>query len=267
MLRLSSTSSSTPFSSPYHYQWCGIFVFQGGGNLPYPECSCSVPRKLPHPMAEVKQPVPTNAHIQCCYCQHYPHPNPLGVVSYRHHMWVSPTTILLQPNGSIGREYGVGTWSVVEVSIGIFSACLPVMQPLLQRFIFRRTAVEESHSMQITSLQTHSNGKTTPEQHLDINMSGKPWQQQQQPCQDTSRAVQSAKPQRLNNRESVMSMEQWRDPENMHPGDLLHVYNSSHGTAEGFRSGGVEPPTTTTTNTTTTTTTRREFRYGLWPVD
>lgn len=238
-------------------------MFQWAGSLPYPECSCSVARKLPDPMAEVKRPVPSDVRDQCRSCQHCPHPNPLGVVSNRHHMWVSPTTILLQPNRFTGREYGVGTWSVVEVSIGIFSACLPVMQPLLQRFVFRRTAVEESHSMQITSLPTHSNGKSTPEQNLDINTSAKQWQQEQQPCQDTSLAVQSAKPQRLNNRESVMSMKQWRDPENMHPGDLLHVYNSLHGTAEAFRSGGIEPPTTTTT----TTTTRKEFKYGIWPAD
>lgn len=163
----------------------------------------------------------------------------------------SPTTFLLLANASIVTEYGFATWSVVEVSMGILSACLPVMRPLLGRFV-RPTVVEESHTTHITHLPASWNGTTAPEQHADTDM-------QQQFCRNTNCTTKPAAPQRLHSNESVMSVKQWRDPENIHPGDLCHVYNSSHGTAMAFKSGGVKALTATTPP--------REVRYGLWPAD
>lgn len=180
-------------------------------------------------------------------------------------MYVRPDHLALQANASPGTEYGVGTWSVIEVSIGIFSACLPVMRPLLRRFILRPRAVGESNSMHITCLPVSSIGNTSSEQQSDTDISAKHWQQQQQPCQNNNGHAKPAIPQRLSSRDSVMTIKQWRDPENMHPGDLWHVSNSSHGTSKASRSGGVEPPTTMTTTTTTTKT--RQLGYGLWPAD
>ena len=169
-----------------------------------------------------------------------------------------PTTLRAQTNTSLGTEYGVVTWSVVEVSISIFSACFPVMRPLLRRFLHRHMTVEEPHSMQITCLAASSNGKTSPEQPADTHTSAQPWQQQP-PCHTNSRNGKPTPPQRVNSDESIMSIKQWRDPENMHPGDLWHVCNSSHGTTKAFKTGGANVPATTTTV--------REFGYGLWPAD
>ncbi|MCJ1363785.1 hypothetical protein MMC16_002894 [Acarospora aff. strigata] len=139
-------------------------------------------------------------------------------------------------------QCGVATWSLVEISIGIFSACLPVMRPLLRRFALRPTPVAEAHSMHRTCLppfdndrdNRDSNGKRSAQRlgsDESTNSRSKLWHDTEAEAGGQARPS----PYRIT---SDTSVKQWRDPTNMHPGDLWHVANASHGSAFCLRTEG-----------------------------